>query len=288
MEARSCLPGMEALAHSSSKSGEPVSTCEQEPPRLRRPDRAQTLLRPCVLEELLAADHLARTVWEVTGRLELSGFYQAIEARGESPGRAATDPRLLVALWLYAATQGVGNGRRLARLCEEHDAYRWLCGGVSLNYHTLNDFRTAHEAALDGLFTRVLATLMDQGLVQVRRISQDGTKVRASAGAGSFRRRPRLERLLQEAQAHVEALKTQADEEPGDSARRRAAQERAARERVERVAAALRTMDELEEVKARQRADKPTRHEAPRASTTDADARRMRMGDGGFAQGQRI
>jgi len=140
-----------------------------------------------------------------------------------------------------------------------------------------------HERALDGLLTRVLATLMDQRLVQVKRISQDGTKVRASAGSRSFRRRSSLERMLGEARAHVAALKQQADDEPGESARRRAAQERAARERVQRVEAALATMTELEAVKARQRDDKPSKHEPPRASTTDADARRMRLPDGGFA-----
>ena len=251
-------------------------------PRLRRPDRTQMTWEPWSLEERLAQDHPARTIWSVVERLDLSAFYEAIEARGEAPGRAATDPRLLVSLWLYAATEGVGNGRRLARLCEVHDAYRWLCGGVSVNYHTLNDFRVEHGAALDELLTQVLASLMDKGLVQVKRISQDGTKVRASAGARSFRRRARLETLLQEARAHVKALKEQADEEAGESARRRAAQERAARERQERIEAALLTMAELEAVKARQREDKPTRHEAPRASTTDADARRMRLGDGGF------
>jgi transposase len=243
---------------------------------------------PWCLEDRLPEDHAARTVWSVVEGLDLSRFYDLIEARGQLPGRAATDPKLLVSLWLYAATDGVGNGRKLARLCQEHDAYRWLCGGVSVNYHTLNDFRVGHEQALDELFTRVLATLMDQQLVQVKRISQDGTRVRASAGSRSFRRRPRLEHLLEQAKAHVAALKAQGDEEAGDSSRRRAAKERAARQRVERVAAALRAMSRLEEVKSNQREDKPTRHEAPRASTTDADARRMRMADGGFAPGYNV
>jgi transposase len=251
-------------------------------PRLRRPDRTQMSWEPWCLDERLPGDHAARTVWSVVERLDLSAFYAAIEARGEAPGRPATDPRLLVSLWLYAATEGVGNGRRLARLCEVHDAYRWLCGGVSLNYHTLNDFRVAHESALDELLTQVLASLMHEGLVQVQRISQDGTKVRASAGARSFRRRGRLEVLLAEARSHVRALKEQAEEEPGESARRRSARERAARERVERIESALATMVELEAVKAAQRADKPTSRQAPRASTTDPEARRMRLGDGGF------
>lgn len=252
------------------------------PPRLRRPDRQQLTLQPCCLDERLPADHPARTIWEVSGQLDLSAFYAAIEARGESPGRASTDPRLLIALWLFAATEGIGNGRKLARLCEEHDAYRWLCGGVSMNYHTLNDFRVGHEKALDDLFTSVLAMLVHHEVVTVTRISQDGTRVRASAGSKSFRRRPRLEQRLIEARAHVEALKAQGDEEPGESARRRAAQERAACERLSRVESALAEMTKLEEIKAKQRKDKPSTKNEPRASTTDPEARRMRMGGGGF------
>lgn len=251
-------------------------------PRLRQPDRQQVTLEPCCLEERLAADHPARTVWAVTGRLDLSRFYAAIEARGESPGRSATDPRLLVALWLLAAIEGIGNGRRLARLCEVHDAYRWLCGGVHVNYHTLNDFRVTHATALDDLFTQVLARLMLHEVVKVSRISQDGTRVRASAGSKSFRRRARLEQLLAVAQAHVAALKTQADEEPGESTRRRAAQALAAQNRQSRLESALQEMPKLEQTKAAQRDDKPTKQVEPRASTTDPQARKMRMGDGTF------
>ncbi len=254
------------------------------PPRLRVPDRSQMSWEPWNLDERLPEDHSARTIWEVTGRLDLSAFHEIIEARGASPGRAATDPRLLVSLWLYAAVEGLGNGRELARLCEVHDAYRWLCGGVSVNYHTLNDFRVTHEKALDALFTQVLAMLMHHEVVQVKRISQDGTKVRASAGSKSFRRRGRLEQLLEEAKAHVEALKAQGEQEPAESARRRASQESAARQRLERVEAALKEMRELEEAKAREQKKKPRKELGPaRVSTTDPQARRMKMPDGGFA-----
>ncbi len=254
----------------------------QATPRLRRPDRKQMRLEPCCWDDRLAGDHPARAVWAVVERLDLAEFYAAIEARGSEPGRAATDPRLLVALWLYAASEGVGNGRELARLCEMHDAYRWLCGGVSVNYHTLNDFRVGHEKALDELLTQVLASLMHHGVVSVKRITQDGTRVRASAGARSFRRRSRLEQLRDEARAHVEALKAQSEEQPAESARRRAAQERAAQERAARLEAALEEMTKLEETKSRQRDDKPSKKNEPRASTTDPEARRMRLPDGGF------
>jgi transposase len=255
-----------------------------ERPRLRVPDRKQMFWEPWCLDERLEAGHPARTIWQITGRLDLSAFYATIEARGESPGRAATDPRLLVALWLYAATEGVGGGRELDRLCKAHDAYRWLCGEVSVNYHTLNDFRVTYEAAVDDLLTQVLAMLMRHDVVQVKRISQDGTRVRASAGTGSFRRRPTLDKMLQEAKAHVQALKAQGELEPAESNRRRAAQERAAREQVERVEAALKEMTQLEAVKASEQKRKPaSKQQPPRTSTTDPQARKMKMPNGGFA-----
>lgn len=252
------------------------------PPRLRRPDRSQVLLRPCSLEDLLPPGHQVRTLWAVVERLDLSPFCAPLKARGDAPGRAATDPRLLVALWLWAATRGVGSARELARLCGEHDAYRWLCGGVGVNHHTLSDFRTGHADALDELFTLVLAMLIGRGLVGVRRISQDGMRVRASAGHGSFKRGQKLEAALDAARAQVEALKRQADEPENDSrsARQRAARERAARERQRRVEAALGQLPELEAIKARHNGKRSGR--PPRASLTDAEARTMKMPDGGF------
>jgi transposase len=270
------FPGMDGEATT------PHAGADVGPPRLRRPDRSQVVLRPASLEELLPQAHQARTLWAVVERLDLSTFHAPLKARGERPGRAATDPRLLVALWLWAATQGVGSARALARLCQEHDAYRWLCGGVTVNHHTLSDFRTGHERALDELFTLVLAMLIGRGLVSVRRISQDGLRVRAGAGQGSFKREQKLAAALEAAGAQVEALKKQADEPENDdrSRRRRAAQERAARERQRRVEAALGQLPELKAVKEKhngKRSDQP-----PRASLTDAEARKMKMPDGGF------
>jgi len=151
-----------------------------------------------------------------------------------------------------------------------------------MNYHTLNDFRVGHAEALDDLFTKVLARLMYHDVVKVHRLSQDGTRVRASAGKSSFRRKARIEDFLTQAKAQVEGLKKQADEAPQESARKRAAQERAARERQERLEAALGEFAKIEAVKAKQRDDKPSKHREPRVSTTDADARTMKMGNGGF------
>jgi transposase len=247
-------------------------------PRIITANRAQLQLRPLDLESLLAPEHRARAVWAVVEQLDLSAFYDAIAARGSEPGRPAIDPKILVALWLYATSEGVGSARELARLCEAHDAYRWLCGGVAVNHHTLSDFRVGHEAALDALMTQVLAVLLRQGLVTLTRVAQDGTRVRASAGASSFRREKSLRACLEAAQAHVERVKQEAEHPPAPGqARAQAAAARAARERAQRVARAL---AELPKAQATKR-DAAAKAEA-RVSTTDPEARVMKMGDGGY------
>src|SRR4051812_18224580 len=178
------------------------------PPRLHSPDRQQ-LLSSRTIDELLEADHPARAVWSYVEGLDLKPLYDRIRARGSVAGRPAIDPRLLVALWLYATLSGFTSARELADLCVRHDAFRWLCGGVSVNYHSLADFRTDNLEFLDQLLKQSVQLLRQQGLIDLDRVTQDGRRVRASAGAASFRRRQTLERLLQEAQAEIQRLKRQ-------------------------------------------------------------------------------
>ena len=249
----------------------PVKTA----PRLRCANRSQLLLRPVDLDATIPADHQARAIWRFVEQLDLSRFLEPIEAREGEPGRDATDPRILVTLWLYATTQAVGSARELARLCESHDAYRWICGGVSVNYHLLSDFRVGHGQALDAMLTQVLAVMMKQGLVTLDRMAQDGTRVRASAGAASFRREPRLEEFLAAAKEQVEHVKKLSDD-PTVTAREAAARQRSAREREERIQKAL------EELPAARAAKKKDEQAEARVSTTDPEARVMKMGDGGF------
>jgi transposase len=260
----------------------PVEPREAPPPgvaRVRWPNRLQVELRPSDLDSLLPEGHRARLVWAWVEQADLSRMYAEIRAVEGGSGRTAIAPEILYALWLYATLDGVGTARRLARLTQAHDAYRWICGGVQVNHHTLSDFRTAHGEAFDALLTDSVAALMAVGAVTLERVAQDGMRIRADAGAASFRRGETLERSLEEARAQVEALKRQAEEDPGACTRRQqAARERAARERRERVEAALARLPELAEIKARQ--GKP-RAQA-RASTTDAEATVMKMGDGGF------
>jgi transposase len=243
------------------------------------------------LDDLVPAGHPVRRIAEVVEHLDVSGFCAPIKAREGVAGRDATDPKLLVSLWLYACVRGMGSARELARQCEEQAAFRWLCGGVSVNHRLLSDFRTDHGAALDQLFTQVIASLVDQDVVKVRRISQDGVRVRVGAGASSFRREERLRQLLEEAQRHVEELR-QRLHSPASAAltaRQAAARQRAARERQERLQQAIAQLPEVKERHERtaQRAGrgrqgKKIRTREPRVSTTDTEARVMKMPNGGF------
>jgi transposase len=254
--------------------------------RLRQPERHQIGWHNAAIDDLVAPDHAVRAVWAFVLALDLDELHAAVKAREGVPGHPPPAPEVMVALWLWATVDGVGSARQVARLCEEHLAYRWLCGGVSMNYHSLSDFRVAHVAVLERLLAGGVAALVAEGLVALDVLAQDGMKVRASAGASSFRRRGRLEELEKLAAARVTELRAELEADPAAGERRkRAAQERAARERAERIAAASAQLKEREAERARrERTNKAqaAKQKEPRASTTDADARVMKMADGGF------
>ena len=199
-------------------------------PRLREPVRDQVELRAVDLERLLAAEHPARIIWDYVRKLDLRDLEEAVRAREHTPGQAPASPRLLLALWLFATSEGIGSARALARECERNDVYRWLCGGVSVNYHGLADFRTAHPELLDRLLTESVASLSVANVVNLDEVAQDGLRVRASAGSGSYRRHKKLHKELKKARRLIDRLKQEADDDPQASSRRiQAAQERAAR-----------------------------------------------------------
>ena len=283
-EAGEPVPGLfEDLAGPSesdlARAQERARKRSQGTPRVLEPDRKQIELRASDLESLLGEDHRARLVWGYVERQDLSALFDAIKARGAAPGRRAIDPRILFALWLYATLDGVGSGREVTRLTREHDAYRWICGGVAVNYHALNDFRCANDALMDELLTHNVAALAAAGAITLERVAQDGMRVRADAGAASFRRQARLQEHQAEASELVQTLKRQVQADPGEGRRRaQAAKLRAASEREQRIADALKRLPEMAATK-RRNGDKP---ENARASTTDADASNMKMGDGGW------
>jgi len=245
--------------------------------RLREANRSQLAWGRIDLDAQLPDDHPARAICAVIERLDLSALYVPIEARDEVAGAPAIDPTLLLGLWVYATSEGEGRAREIWRLTQLHAAYRWICGGVEVGYHTLSDFRRQRGEVVNALITQVLALLLKQDLVDLSRVAQDGSRVRASAGASSFRREQTLQALMQEARAHLEAV-TQEAADPALSARRAAERQRGAEQRLERLEAALKQIPEVTETKKRSGAKDAT----VRVSTTDPDARIMKMGDGGF------
>jgi transposase len=257
-------------------------------PRLRLAERDQIEMRLASLDQLLPPDDPVRVVWAMVQGLDVSPLLSKIRAVAGTAGRDATDPRILLSLWLYATAEGVGSARLLNVLCQKHLAYEWLCGGVSMNYHTLADFRVLHGEFLNRLITECVGTMLHEGLIDLKRVAQDGMRVRANAGASSFRRKPSLEKCLQEAEAQVKALKNQVEEDAGAATRRQAAaQKRAAEERVERIEKALEEQAQMVELRAEQHRTKGVKNDPDniRASTTDPEARRMKFPDGGTRPG---
>jgi transposase len=259
--------------------------------RLRRPERRQVAMLIQCPDDLVGAHHPVRLVLSVVEKLDLAGFHEPIKAREGQAGRDATDPQLLVALWLYACIRGMGSARELARRCEDSAAFRWLCGGVTVNHRLLSDFRSDHGGALDGLFTQVIASLVDKDIVHVSRVSQDGVRVRVGAGASSFRREERLEQLLEQARQHVDQLRAQVDSPAyaALTARQQGARKRAAAEKLKRLEQAIAQLPELKQkqAEAARRAGQgkrggQIRNRQPRVSTTDPQARVMKMPNGGF------
>lgn len=254
----------------------PPPQIPQGSPRLMRPQREGVTRIACDVDRLIPPNHEARAVWKLVERLDLSGFEEKIRARGSNPGRPATDPRVLVTLWIYATLEGVSEARELDRLCRYHQVYQWICGGVPVDYHLLSDFRVSHQEALEDVMSQVLAVLNVHGLIDLSRTAQDGMRVRASAGPASFRREPSLEKCLEAARQRVREVREAASSRPQTTPRERAAQERAAREREERIQRALEELPKAREAK------KPQEKSEARVSTTDPEARVMKMADGGF------
>ena len=273
-------PRLFADANTADVPATPSQTSARaRPPRLRLPRRDQGEMFLESLDQRVEADHPVRLVWAFVENLDLSPLLRRIQAVEGHQGRDANDPRVLLTLWLYAAIEGVGSARQLEALCTDHRAFQWICGGVSINHHSLSDFRVGHAELLDRLLAQSLASLTHEGLVDVNTVAQDGMRIRASAGSDSFRRQAKLQEHLEQANAHLEKLKAELELNPMHlDARRKAAQLRAATEKQQRLQQAI---DNVQQIAAsreqRQRGDGLQ----ARASSTDPEARRMKMPDGG-------
>jgi transposase len=248
--------------------------------KLRRVDRRQTTLLTVDVEALIGAEHKARAIWELVGRMDLTPFRAGIKTREGQAGREAWDPQLLVSLWVYAYSEGIGSAREIERQMEWEPGFQWLGGLARVNYHTLSDFRVGHRAALDGLFAQLLGMLEHAGCLSLERVMHDGTKIRAQAGADTFRRERTVKEHLERARAVVAQMGDPCKDEGAEAgrSRKRAAQERAARERQERVERAYEELQALQQEQASEQ-DK----QAVRVSVTEPEARVMRHGDNAIA-----
>jgi len=259
------LPGCE------TERSEPVVREKEKRLRLRPIDRRQMVLHPVDIDHLIPEDHEARAIWELVGSLDLSPYYETIGSVEGEAGAPAFDPHLLISLWVYAYSKGVGSAREIARLCGCDPAYQWLTGIRPVNYHTLADFRSTHENSLRTLFIEVLALLTHEGLITMERVMHDGTRITASAGRDTFRKEEAIREHLAHAEAQVKAMEA-SDEEM--TTRMRKAQDRAMRDRKERLIHAL---DELDKIRSQKRSTQD------KVSTTDPDCRIMGRADGGYA-----
>lgn len=258
-------------------------------PRINFPIRNQMEFKNFCLDDLIPEDHKVRYVWNYIQDLDMSGFITKILSVEGSAGRPATDPRLLLALWIYAIIEGIGNGRVIERYCTEHNAFKWLCGDVSVNYHTITDFRSDNKELLDELLTQSVTIFLNQGLIDLKRIAQDGIRVRASAGSASFRREETLEDHYIIAKEYVEQLISEQEANPNEIInRKKAAELRGAKQKEADIKRALEELKLLkknkEEAKKKQR-KKLTEEEKKnvRASSIDPEARKMKMANGGFS-----
>ena len=256
--------------------------------RCKAVERNQLLLRPVDVEKLVGEEHAVRAIWELVGKLDVEPFYADVGALEGEAGRPVWDPKVLISLWIYAYKDGVSSAREIARLCEYHPAYQWLTGMEVVNYHTLADFRVEHRQALDRLFIEVLGVLSHQGLITLKRVMHDGTKIKAAAADKSFRRQATLESHLKEAQQQVEAMGDPHSEQLSQGVAQ--ARKRALREKQERLEQALQELEELKRTRAKELAKEEAKGKKKelRASTTDPQARNMIQAKGAFGPAYNI
>jgi transposase len=262
------------------------SSCSK--PRLNTPIRNQVEFVQSSLDDLIPEDHQVRSIWDYISQMDLSPILIKIKSTADSPGRPAIDPRILLALWIYAIKEGIGSARLIERYCSEHLAFRWLCGGVSVNYHTISDFRRFNSEEIDELIAESITRLASRDLISFEEVSQDGMRVQGAAGTSSCRRKPKLKELHEKAKQQVKILRKEIDENPTTGlTRQTAAKKRAVEERQRRVGEALKehkkmTIEKgIQKKKQRKPFTKEEKKEI-RASTTDPEVRKMKMANGGF------
>jgi transposase len=263
------------MANAIGPGVEGTNGCEARPkPRFKPINRQQLIMRTLDVERLVAVDHPVRAIWEMMGEVDLSGFEKEIRAVEGRAGQATLEPRLLGSLWVYAYSEGISSARELSRMTEHDAGCQWLTGMSTVNHHTLSDFRVDFKAGLDGLFVQVLGLLSAAGLIELKQVMQDGTKIKANAGKDTFRREQRLREHLQLAEKQIREMGDPRSD--AISQRVAKARERALREKKEKLEVALEELKKVRQTKAEKEASET------RTSTSDPQARIMKNSDGGF------
>ncbi len=280
------LPLFNIPEHSLSDNLEKKITTK---PRINSPIRNQYEMTTSCLDDLIPDDHKVRFVWDYVQKLDMSGFIEKIKSVDGTAGRSATSPRLLLALWVYATIEGIGSGRVIERYTSEHNAFKWLCGGVNVNHHTITDFRSENKELLDNLLTQSVAVFLNQGIINLERISQDGIRVRAHAGSSSFRRKATLEDHYFIAQQYVKQLIEENDADPSAFLDKKKARELAqAKQKENDLKNALDNLEKLKNEKEKNKkklskSELEKKVKELRSSTTDPEARRMKMSNSGYS-----
>jgi len=246
-------------------------------PKLKSVDRSQMIFRTIEIEKLIPQDHDARAIWEFVGGLDLKEYYKDIRSQAGEAGRSASDPRLMISLWVYSYCKGINSAREMARLCDFDPAFQWLTGMTLINHHSLSDFRADHYEALENLLVEILALLSAGGLITMERVTQDGTKIKANASGKSFRREKTLAEHLKLAQEQVSAVNELHETDEGNQRQKKAA-ERSSRERKEKLEKAFAELEKLRKIKKNNK-----EKENARVSMTDPESRVMKQGNGGFS-----
>src|SRR5207249_5223575 len=265
--------GLEAFkAERATELLEAAMTSKAAAKRFRPIDRSQITMRPLDVEKLVAQDLPVGASWAMVSKLDMSRLEAGVKVVEGGKGRSHSDPRLLTAIWIYGYSEGINSARELARMCAYEPALQWLTGLEEVNYHTLADFRVENKEAQEEIFTQVLGLLSAEGLTDLKRVMQDGNKIKAQASGNSFRRADTIREHLKLAQEQVQAMGDPNSEELSQQVIK--ARQRAVREKKERLELALCELEEME--RARTNSER-----APRVSESDPEARVMKQSDGG-------
>jgi transposase len=254
--------------------------------KLIEPCREQMEMQFNYLDMLLPPEHLARSVWEFVEAMDTRPCFAYVNTFVGFDGRSTTNPKILLAVWIYSILDGNSSARKLEILCKNHNAYKWIVGGAPINRTMLADFRSKDSMKFEDLLTNCLAVMVKAGLIKDEDFSQDGTRVKANAGFKSFRREESLQKLKEEIKLYIKELVNEVPESAYEK-REKEKKIRIKTERLKRIEEALNNL-EKERIIKKENGDK--NHNSPseedlknvRASTTDPYVRKMKMGDSGF------